>query len=380
MPSNVDTDKAHKLIATKPTRPASERPVFVGTDWFDEIVRISADFIGDHMVAVIIDEEVARQYPDRIEALKDNLPRVRVQLIKGGESAKSMENFVLLQNFLLKHGIHRDDCLISIGGGTICDVAGFTAAIFSRGVRWISIPTTFMSQFDCAVGGKTGINLQNHKNFCGTFYEPHLSFIDTAFLDTLPDRFFRSAISELAKLALIGDANLFEELCDKLKGGTEALKPEIEQIIIKAMSVKIKTIATDPYQQGLRLALLTGHTTAHALEGASKMHLHHGEALAIGLSFEAFIAEKRGLLEHGASKCLVDMLEAAQLPTALPPELHDRTLISHMRREKRNRGRMISVVLPYKPGKALSDWPEPHVLMTPDELWDELVAYRLERG
>jgi 3-dehydroquinate synthetase len=269
-----------------------------------------------------------------------------------------------------------------MGGGTISDLVGFVAATFSRGVSWLSIPTTFIAQFDCALGGKTAINLKNNKNYCGTFYWPNATFVDTLFLETLPDRFFRAGISEMLKLSIIGNEPLFRQICEvtTASDGIEGVKTNLQQFMTEAMEVKLQLSTRDPYQKSLRMSLLTGHTTAHALEGASKMHLHHGEAVAIGLAFESFVSEEMQMLDAVDRKALVDALEACRLTTVLPGELHDRTLAEHMRLEKRNRGRMISLVLPYKPGKAIEDWPKPHVLLKPDELWSKLVAYRLKCG
>jgi len=378
----VETDKAEKLQAEQPARPSRQRPVFLGHDWFEEIVRMSVEYVGDHMSVVVVDEEVAQLYPERVEMLYDQLPRMRVFKLRGGEGAKTFARFLELQNFLLKNEFSRDDTLISIGGGTFSDLVGFVAATYARGVSWLSIPTTFISQFDCAIGGKTAINLKNNKNYSGLFYWPNAVFVDTLFLETLPERYYRAGYSEMVRLALIADEPLFRRLCEATSNerGFAGIQEQNLEFIRDAMQVKLKLTASDPFQLGLRLVLLTGHTTAHALESASKMHLHHGEAVAIGLAFESFIAEDLKLIEPADRKALVDTLEACQLPTVLPAELHDRQLVEHMRLEKRNRGRLISLVLPYAPGRAAEDWPQPRLLTPPDELWSKLVAYRLACG
>lgn len=382
MQFEVETDKAEKLQAEQPARPARQRPVFLNHDWFDEIVRMVVEYVGDHMSVVVVDEEVAQLYPERVELLYDRLPRMRVFKLRGGEGAKTFARYLELQNFLLKNEFSRDDTLISIGGGTFSDLVGFVAATFTRGVSWLSLPTTFISQFDCALGGKTAINLKNNKNYCGLFYWPNAVFIDTLFLETLPERFFRAGYSEMVRLALIGSEPLFRQLCAATSDGRglDGIRDNRLDFMRGAMQVKIDLTASDPYQKGLRLVLLTGHTTAHALESSSKMHLHHGEAVAIGLAFESFIAEELELLEHADRKALVDTLEACGLSTVLPAELHDRQLVEHMRLEKRNRGRLVSLILPYAPGRATEDWPKPRLLMPPDELWSKLVAYRLACG
>jgi len=377
----VETDQAHKLSPNQPSRPERTRPVFIATDWFDEIVRMTAEYVDDHMAVVVVDDDVAQLYPERLDLIYNKLPRVRTLKIKGGERAKTLRMFTRLQEFLLENEFNRDDILISIGGGTISDLVGFVACTFSRGVSWISIPTTFIAQFDCAIGGKNAVNLENHKNYCGTFYWPNVSFVDTSFLGTLPDRFYRAGVSELARLAMCGNAAMFEELSAATRdNGLAGIKANVEKFILDAIQVKLGISVSDPFQMSKRMALLAGHTTAHALESASKMHLHHGEAVSIGLAFESFIASEMEILDQADRKKLVDILEDCQLPTVLPAELHDRLLVEHMRLEKRNRGRMVSLVLPYTPGRMVEDWPAARVLMTPDELWSKLVAYRLQCG
>jgi 3-dehydroquinate synthetase len=382
MESIEESSKVTQLVSAKPARPASEHPLYIGHDWYDAIVDKLVEVVGDHMVAVVIDEEVARLYPERLTTLRQALPRVRVLSIKGGENAKTLDGFAAVLHFLIENEVHRDDVLLSIGGGAIIDLAGLAAGTYVRGLRWINIPTTFMSQFDSSVGGKNAINVSNNKNICGSFYEAAAVFIDTSFLDTLPNRFFRGGVSEMTGLALIDNEPLLAELLEASGGGRglAGIQAELLSYMVRAINVKLKVYSSDPYQQGLRMVLLTGHTTAHALEGASRMHLYHGEAVAIGLAFESFIAERRGLIKPEDRKRLIDVLENCQLPVALPAELHDHVIIEHIRLEKRNRGRMVSMVLPYNPGKAIDEWPGPHVMLSLDELWDLLAAYRIARG
>jgi 3-dehydroquinate synthase len=382
MATELTTTKAKKILSTKPLRPAIEYPIYIGRDWQDEIISMTAEFTGNHMAAVIVDEEVAELYDDFLQGLYDSLPRMRKLLIKGGESAKTTENFIELQYYLLDQELNIDDCIISIGGGSISDLVGFVAGTFTRGLRWVSIPTTFLAMCDCAVGGKTSINLRNNKNFCGTFYWPSVLFVDSKFSVTQNDRYFKAAIPEVTKMALVGDADMFEELYEATVRGekVEGIRNQLDEIIERVMQLKIDIVASDPYQKDERRVLQMGHATAHALEGASMLNLHHGEAVAMGLAFESFISLDRGLITEEERKKLIDILESCGLPTVLPAELQDRILIDHMQRAKRNRGRMINVILPSSPGQGVKDWPKSSTLLSTEELWDYLVQYRLLRG
>jgi 3-dehydroquinate synthase len=281
--------------------------------------------------------------------------------------------------FLIESEIHGDDYVLSMGGGTLSDLAGFVCSTFIRSVQWISVPTTLIAQVDCAVGGKTALNVGSLKDYIGTFYWPNVIFVDSKFLETLPDRQFRVAVPELAKVGMIGDGAMFSQLCQAVGNGAGigGLRQRVREFIQPAINVKTEVTRRDPFQDDLRQVLLTGHTTAHALESASNLHMHHGEAVGIGLAFESFFAEKRGLLGTAPRKQLIDVMENCGLQTSLPGELPDRVLVDNMRHEKRNRGRTISMVLPYEPGKALDDWPAPHVELPPDEVWSALSAYRM---
>ena len=376
-----DTDKAHKLYSRKPVRPELEYPIFVGDDWFDEIVMMIKGYVGDHMVAVVVDEKVGELYQERLDALYRELPRMRIMSIMGGETAKTPERYLALHEFLIANDIHKDDLIISIGGGTILDLTGFAAGTYMRGIRWISIPTTFISQVDCGIGGKTSINIGTNKNYIGTFYWTDGLFVDLSFLKTLPDVYFKSAIPEIAKMGLIGDAQLFTKMCELTsKDGLDGIRNAVLDIALSTIKVKAATIEQDPYQAGTRAALLMGHTTAHALESASKLHLPHGEAVAIGLAFESYIARKYDLISVEDRRALNNMLENCGLKISLPSELHDRMIIDCMRREKQNRGRNVGMIVPVEPGKMLETWPKAKLQLSLDEIWGELVKYRKELG
>lgn len=372
------TQIGRQLEARQPARPERERPIYLGSDWWEEIQRLIVEFVGDHMVALVVDERVAELYRDKVEAWRDVLPRVRILELQAGEGAKTFEKMIEIQKFLLHNEVHRDDILLSMGGGSISDVVGFAAATFTRGIGWVNFPTTLISMTDCAVGGKTAINLESNKNYCGVFYWPNAQMIDLTFTGTLSERQYSAAIPEMAKLSMIGRGDVFERMCEVCtpSAGAKGLADDLINFVEPMIKLKSTISSADPYQHGIRKVLLTGHVTAHALEGASKLHLHHGEAVSIGLAFESYIAEKRGMLSTATRRKLIDLLENCKLPIMLPSELHDSTLVDYMRREKRNRGRNVNFVLPYEVGKAIDDWPAPNIQLSIDEIWSELVSYR----
>lgn len=376
------TQIGKRLESKQPARPERERPIYLGSDWWDEIQRLLVEFVGDHMVAIVVDERIVELYRDRVEGWREVLPRVRTLELTAGEGAKTFDTMIEIQKFLLHNEVHRDDILISMGGGSISDVVGFSASIYTRGISWVHIPTTLIAISDCSIGGKTSINLESNKNYCGVFYWPNAQMVDLTFTNTLTERQYAAAVPEMAKLAMIGRKDMFDRMCEACtpSAGAKGMDSDLMSFVEPMINLKSTISAADPYQHGIRKVLLTGHVTAHALEGASMLHLHHGEAVSIGLAFESYIAEKRGMLSTDTRRRLIDMLENCKLPITLPAELHDSTLVDYMRREKRNRGRSVNFVLPVELGTALDEWPAPNVQLTIDEIWAELVAYRKQCG
>jgi 3-dehydroquinate synthetase len=379
MQFELETARARKLICTQPSRKERIRPFLIGENWFAEMTRLIAEWVGDHMLVAVVDEDVAQRFPERIEALYQAVPRLRTIQIKGGEQAKTFATMEQIYNFMIENEFHRDDHLLALGGGAVGDVTGMVAATYTRGIHWINVPTTGISQIDCGVGGKSALNVGFHKNFCGTFYWPNVTMVDTTFLDALPERMFAVAIPVLAKILMVDDEPMYRKLQAAVAAGktAHAIRSDLLDYTEAAIRVKSKVIGEDPYQLNTRQALLIGHTTAHALETASRLHLHHGEALSIGLAFESFIAEQRGLLDSAERKGLLDLLETCQLPTALPTELHDRLLMDSMRRAKRNRGRKVLFSLPGNPGTVFKQWPGCQVELPLDELWSIFTKYRM---
>jgi 3-dehydroquinate synthetase len=378
---SIEVSKAEQLVSRKPVRPIVECPIWLGENWFDEIIPFLKDMVGDHMAALIVDQRVAELYADRLDLLHAALPRVR-QLELNPRSAKTLKTYGEIVDFLLEHDMHHDDFLVSIGGGSILDIAGFAAATYTRGLNWISLPTTLIAQVDCGIGGKTALDVGSHKNYLGTFYTPEVLLVDLSFLKTLPDNHYRAAIPEMVKMALINNEPLYKQLAETTADGRglEGIRSRELDLARAVIQCKAEIIETDPYQRKTRVSLLTGHTTAHALESASNLNLPHGDAVAIGLAFESWIAEKRQLISPEDRRLLVDTLENCGLRIQLPGELQDPVLIDCMRREKRNRGRSVGMVLPYKPGMAIADWPAPYVQLSLEEVWNELVSFRRAFG
>ena len=210
----------------------------------------------------------------------------------GGEERKNLRGVEAMYDWLIEVGTDRGDFIVAVGGGVIGDMAGFVAATFLRGVPVVQVPTTLLAQVDSSIGGKTGVDHRLGKNLIGAFHQPSLVVADTRMLETLPEREYRSGWSEIVKMAMIRDAELFRTL----EANAEALirfeQPVLlGDVIRRSIELKGQVVGADERESGLRIILNYGHTIGHALEAATGYrHLLHGEAVAIGMKGAGFIA------------------------------------------------------------------------------------------
>ena len=195
--------------------------------------------------------------------------------VESGEASKSLETFGTLLQKMLDNNFSRKDCVVAVGGGVVGDLSGYAAASYMRGIDFYNIPTTFLSQIDSSIGGKTAINLGNVKNIVGAFYQPKKVLIDPDVLSTLPERQISNGLAEAVKMALTSDSELFD-IFEK-----EDIKEKIEKIIIRSLNIKKNVVEQDEKESGLRKILNFGHTIGHGIETSSE--LYHGECVALGL-------------------------------------------------------------------------------------------------
>ena len=256
----------------------------------ERLLNKAGDYILPHVtgnkVIIISDETVARFYLHRLTgALEDKQIRCRSIIVKPGEGTKSLESFSTLMETLLEQKPDRQTTLIALGGGVIGDLTGFAASVLLRGVNFIQIPTTLLSQVDSSVGGKTGINSRFGKNLIGSFHQPVLVLTDVATLSTLPKRELLAGYAEMVKYGFINDLEFFEWLeknaAALLTGDTKLMT----QAIFKSCTAKAAIVAADEKENNVRALLNFGHTFAHALEAETGYGdaLLHGEAVAIGM-------------------------------------------------------------------------------------------------
>ena len=256
-------------------------------------------------VAVLVDEQTKLHCYPKIQAF---LPTHKLIEIPSGEQHKNIDTCTFIWEKMTEYSLDRKSLMINLGGGVIGDMGGFCAATYKRGMAFIQIPTTLLAQVDASVGGKLGIDFQGFKNHIGVFKEPEMVWIDTNFLDTLPDEELRSGFAEIVKHCLIADVKQWKTLVEDIQNESDfdtkiKNNPEyIAGLVSHSVKVKATIVEADPLEKGQRKLLNFGHTLGHALETFllfdQQRKLLHGEAVAAGMICENYIAQKRGILNE----------------------------------------------------------------------------------
>jgi len=297
---------------------------------------------------VVTDENVAKFHAESVmDALRNAGFSPNVLTIPAGEAYKTLDTVQQLWRGFLEVGLDRKSTVIALGGGVIGDMVGFAASTYMRGINWVCVPTTLLSMVDASLGGKTGFDLPQGKNLIGSFYPPKLVLADPQLLRTLPEAEFISGLAEVVKHGIISDPEIFD-LCAR---GLDCVKDNLDQIVKRAMAVKIKVIEEDPYEQGFRAALNLGHTVGHAVELVSKFQLRHGEAVAIGMVAEAKLAEHLAVADKGLSDTISKVLSSLGLPVEIPEGLPQAEIIHTMRVDKKKNAKAIRFALPAEIGR-----------------------------
>ena len=239
-------------------------------------------------------------------------------VVPAGEDSKSGEQLFALYDRAVERGLDRKSCVVALGGGVVGDLAGFMAASYLRGIRFVQVPTTLLAMVDSAVGGKTGINLKQGKNLVGAFYQPVHVVCDTDVLKTLPAREFAAGLAEVIKYGVIQDEALFGRLEREIAGlaGNNAALPEI---IARSCAIKAEVVRQDERDGGLRNILNFGHTLGHALEKVAGYGTYlHGEAVGVGMAYAARLSARVHGLRVADVERIVALVQKAGLPVRAP--------------------------------------------------------------
>jgi len=287
-------------------------PIFIGKNLLEKLDEL-IDFTKYSKIIVVTDKHVEKMLLKQLPQIAPNI--VDIVILPFGERAKTIETAAEVWREMAEAGCDRKSLIINVGGGLITDLGGFAASTYMRGIDFINVPTSLLSQVDASVGGKTAVNFYDIKNLIGTFNQPAAVVIDVNTLSTLPQRDIVAAFGEIIKHGVIGDKKYFQFTTSKHP--LMFTKGELITIIEKSCKLKANLIAKDPKEQGLRKLLNFGHTIGHALEILSQetdRPLLHGEAVAVGMVAEAYISVLQKLLKEEEYAILVEKLKAAELP------------------------------------------------------------------
>jgi 3-dehydroquinate synthase len=301
--------------------------------------------IRSSQVCVVTNTTVAPLYLDKLKAALSGL-QVQVVTLPDGEGYKTLDTVATIYDKLLEHSFSRSSTLIALGGGVIGDMTGFAAATYQRGVNFIQIPTTLLSQVDSSVGGKTGVNRPLGKNMVGAFYQPRCVLADTATLNTLPDRELKAGLAEVIKYGFINNHAfhlwLWQNMPELLQRDAEKLQYAVKL----SCEEKAAIVAADETEGGIRAILNLGHTFGHAIETAMGYgEWLHGEAVAAGMVMAADLSWRLGMLRHEDAQAVKALVEAAGLPVA-PPAIDEETFLRLMGKDKKaDQGKMKFILL-----------------------------------
>jgi len=280
----------------------------------------------DNEIVIISDDNIPKKYMNIIQPLLHNPLTL---FIPEGETSKCMEMAQLLINQMIENGVTRQCTIIALGGGVVGDLAGFVASIYMRGVDFIQIPTTLLSQIDSSVGGKVGVNTPHMKNAIGSFKQPSLVLIDSTTLETLPQNQISSGIAEMIKYGLIASKPLFEDLLNK------NIFENIDDYIFKCVTIKKDIVLEDEFDNGQRQILNYGHTIGHAIEQYSNYELLHGEAVSIGM-----IKMSVGMSYYHQ---LLEILNKYNLPTSY--EYDKEVIYNYILTDKKATQAMLNIII-----------------------------------
>lgn len=296
-------------------------------------------------IALVTDSTVDQLYGSIIEStLSCSGYKVNKIVISPGEQSKSLISLNYIYSKLAEADIDRSSLIVAFGGGVVGDIAGFAAATFMRGVPYVQIPTTLMSQLDSSIGGKTAVNLKAGKNLAGCFYHPRAVYIDPALLDTLHPRFYCDGLAEAIKYGAIKDSKLFEFMLNA--GGLKPIQQSIEDIIYSCCCIKNTFVQKDELDKGERQLLNFGHTIGHGIEKYyNYQEYSHGEAVGLGMLKMTRSSEALNLTERGSYDAIAELLQICTLPSEIPVMDKAKLLeiISHDKKSKEDHIKLILI-------------------------------------
>ena len=347
--------KQTKLLVKTDTQ---KYPMIIGSNLTTKIPKIiKKNSISFNQCFIVVDKNVPKKLVSNIKNSLKNY-ETYIHIFNANEKNKDFKNVNKILKILLERNFTREDCLISVGGGITGDISGFAASIFKRGIKFLNIPTTLLSQVDSSIGGKTGINSNYGKNLIGSFYQPCLVIADINFLKSLPDREIICGYGEILKHSLIDSKKFFTFLNRNLKQILNLTSPFMEKAIYQSCKVKMKIVKEDEKEKGLRKILNFGHTFAHAYEASLgySRKLNHGEAVILGMKTAIYFSYKEKFLKKTEYKEIMSHFKNSRLHISLSEFFKTKDIkkvVSFMMKDKKNVTSDINLVLLKDIGKPI---------------------------
>ncbi len=327
-------------------------PIYIGSKLLDN-PELYAPHIQGRRVAIVTNEIIAPLYLARVKAALAEYQVTEI-ILPDGESYKNWQTLQLIFDALLQEQHDRKTTIIALGGGVIGDMAGFAAACYQRGVNFIQVPTTLLSQVDSSVGGKTGINHPLGKNMVGAFYQPQAVIIDTQTLSTLPERELAAGLAEVIKYGFIYDPQFLTWLEENIHFMLQLDEQALSYAIKRSCAIKAEVVAQDERESGIRAILNLGHTFGHAIETEQGYgNWLHGEAVGAGMVMALYMSKQLGWITAQELQRGVTLLQTAKLPVIPPPSMRAQDYLTHMAVDKKALDGQIRLVLLQGLGRAV---------------------------
>ena len=347
-----------KPIKLKINTKTQTYPIIIGSNLVSNISNIAKNnSLNFKKCLLVIDKNISSKIITKVKKslIKKNLT---MYFFKASEKNKSQNSVNKILEILLSKNFSREDCLVSVGGGITGDISGFAASLFKRGLKFINIPTTLLSQVDSSIGGKTGINTRYGKNLIGSFYQPNLVISDIQFLKTLPKRELICGYGEILKHSLIANKKFFNFLDKNSSKIFKLSSSHIKKAIFESCKIKKQVVEKDEKEKGLRKILNFGHTFAHAFEATLgySNKLNHGEAVILGIKTALNFSLKNKIINKKEYSLIVNHIIKSHLPSDINKFFEAKDLnkiLSFMLKDKKNNSDKISLVLLKKIGSPI---------------------------
>lgn len=309
----------------------------------------------DNKLCIVTDTNVAKLYLKVVKKIVENrFSSAETFIFDAGEASKNMSTVEKLYQHLINHHFDRKDFLLALGGGVVGDLTGFTAATYLRGISFIQVPTTLLSQVDSSIGGKTGVDFLQYKNMVGAFYMPKMVYINTAVLKTLPKVQFQSGMGEVIKHGLIQNSAYYRWLKEHQKEICALDTAVMEHLVYESCAIKKKVVEEDPKELGIRAYLNFGHTFGHAVEKLSNFSLYHGQCVAIGIHAAAYLSMQNHQLTLEEYEDILITLRQFSLPIMADSILAEE-ILQVSKSDKKMEGNQIKFVVLEHIGEACID-------------------------